>query len=157
MHLTRPQQSTFWRKWNALKRAANWTPEQSESERKALLRRAGFSSLTQVDKLDGFDRVLAELAAITRPDDLDAQMRELNMPKTRLLFAIGKLSAHLSPPRAHLAYACQIARDKFGQTDLESLKDDQLLQLRNTLAARLSAHRHRKQSEDSGHQEQIAA
>ena len=40
---------------------------QIDNERLAMLERAGFDSLTKVDHMAGFDRVLAELAALTRP------------------------------------------------------------------------------------------
>ena len=68
-------------------------------------------------------------------------MRSSMMPRTRLLFAIGRLSTPISPPRHPHSYACAISRDKFGTADIESLPDAHLLQLRNTLAARLCAHR----------------
>ena len=153
MFLTPSQTDRFWREWNNITRTHAWDKPESEIQRKLLLNRAGFTSLTLVDKLDGFDRVLAELAAILKPDDLEAQMRESNMPRTRLLFAVGRLSTPLSPGRSHLSYACAIARDKFGTADIESLHDGQLLDLRNTLAARLCAQRRSDlQNPASGHQ-----
>jgi hypothetical protein len=157
MLLTRPQTIRFWHEWSAIVRLHAWGPVEAEIQRYALLKRAGFDSLTQVDKLAGYDSVLAELAAISKPNDLEAQMREANMPRTRLLFAVGKLSTNLSPPNHHLAYACTIARDKFGTPDLESLADAQLLDLRNTLAARLSAHRRKSRSGVSPDPSQLKA
>ena len=139
MNLTPSQQHRFWSKWNAIVSIANWTRTEAEAERHALLQRVGFSSLTLVDKLKGFDRVLAALSAIDHPDDLDAQLRQITMPRTRLIFAVRKLSSKLSPARAPHVYACAIAKDKFGQPDVERLTDSQLLDLRNTLAARLIA------------------
>jgi hypothetical protein len=153
MNLTPSQQHVFWNKWNTIVSLAAWTRPEAEAERHALLKRAGFASLKDVDKLTGFDRVLAELSAIDHPDDLDAQLREVNMPRTRLIFAVGKLSADMSPSRAPHAYACAISKDKFGTADIESLTDRQLLDLRNTLAARLCVHRRRqRQNPNSGQQ-----
>jgi hypothetical protein len=143
MILTPKQASNFWRQWQSIVRLNAWGPVEAEIQRHALLRRAGFDSLTKVDKLSGYDSVLAELAALGRPDDHEAQMREANMPRKRLLFSIGRLSTPLSPARAPLSYACALAKDKYGTSDLELLLDDQLLKLRNTLAARLCAHRAR--------------
>ncbi len=149
MLLSKAQQSRFWREWSSIVRLHNWSAEEAETQRHDLLERAGFTSLTLVDKLAGYDRVSAELAAIARPDDLDAQLRSATMPRTRLLFAIGKLSAPMSPALVHLSYACTISRDKFGTVDLESLHDAQLLDLRNTLAARLNVHRRRQRQSAS--------
>lgn len=67
MLLTKPQISRFWREWTAIKRqlkASGSTDAQCENERYALLQRAGFDSLTEVDTRSGFDRVLAECGAM---------------------------------------------------------------------------------------------
>jgi hypothetical protein len=71
MNLSPDQAKRFWREWAAVKRtlkAQGKTDDECEQARYAMLNRAGFSSLTKVDRTKGFDRVLAELGALR--DDL---------------------------------------------------------------------------------------
>lgn len=71
------------------------------------------------------DLMKAALEAMINPGNLDAQVRQINMPRARLIYSIRKFDA---------AYWQKIARDKFdGKTDLDKLTDAQLVQLRNTL------------------------
>jgi len=98
MLLTLPQRNRFWREWSICKthfKRAGFTDAQIENERHQLLNRAGFDSLTKVDPSSGFDRVLAELAAINSPSDLNAQLRQESMPRTRLLHAIHRLDSSI--------------------------------------------------------------
>ena len=74
------------------------------------------------------DRVLAEFRAIRQPDNLDAQLRQQDMPRRRLLYTIARLAPE--------PYWRAIARDKFGTADLDRLDLMQLRQLLITLAAR---------------------
>jgi hypothetical protein len=149
MLLTKPQQQRFWREWSAVKRsllAQSWTDAQIETERHALLERAGFDSLTQVDHLAGFDRVLSELALLTQPSNLEPQLRESQMPRTRLVFAINALAKKITPSllgHGQSVYLATILADRWGHTDLDRLSLADLTQLRNTLAARLSSKRRR--------------
>jgi hypothetical protein len=80
MQLTRSQQTRFWRDWTkaAVKNfpRPQWSSAQIENERHALLRRAGFDSLTEVDPRAGFDRVLAELRAMQ--DDVPGAQETLD-------------------------------------------------------------------------------
>lgn len=154
MLLSKPQQKRFWRDWAAIKRSLKsqgYTDAQVENERYALLDRAGFQSLTEVDASTGFDRVLAELAAINKPDDVDAQLRQQQMPRIRLLHAINLLDASFggrgeSSPASF--YTQAILSNKFGHTDLDRLSIEQLTQLRNTLAARAAKKRKREVAVD---------
>lgn len=146
MLLSKPQQQRFWRDWSQVKRSLKsigYSDAQVENERHALLARAGFDSLTLVDHLAGFDRVLAELAVQLRPNDLEPQLREQSMPRTRLLFAIHQLANKFIPNLTNRPnpYLAAILRDRFGHCDLDRLTEPQLLQLRNTLAARLASKR----------------
>lgn len=69
MKLSKPQIDTFWSMWARVCRAAGWTDKaQCERERKAFLARCGFSSLTLVDKIDGFTKVKNELQILLTPD-----------------------------------------------------------------------------------------
>ena len=131
MLLTSPQVSRFWRDWSACTRLHDWSKPESETQRKAMLARAGFSSLTQVDKLAGFDHVLAEVKALSQPSDLDAQLRQENMPRTRLLYSCRQ--------KADEPYIIALARDRFHADDWTTLPLESLEQLRNTLADRAVA------------------
>ena len=128
MILTRPQQITFWRRWQAIVSEKGWDNATAETQRRALLGRAGFTSLTQVDKLAGFDKVLAELSALSRPADLSSQLRQQAMPRTRLI--------HSCREKADEPYIAAVARDKFHCEDWITLPLPDLEQLRNTLADR---------------------
>jgi len=132
--LLRPkQQNRFWAEWQAACRAQGWTKENgfSSSEidqcRKRLLAIAGFTSLTLVDPLAGFDRVLEQLAILRT--DLSGVHSAATMARTRLQYAIRAL--------ADAPYWQAITQDRFGTTDLDALTDDQLTQLRNTLTVRI--------------------
>ena len=147
MKLSQPQVSRFWREWAQACRAAGWTKEngygktEQEEERKKLLARAGFSSLTQVTRVGGFDRVLGELAALTRPGDLNAQIHLAGNAPRVLRHAI----LHHPTGDAWRAIAADRWRAKMGEnptdSDLENLSEGELRQLRDTLADRLAAHR----------------
>jgi hypothetical protein len=102
------------------------------------------------------DKVLAGFRALSDPANVQAQLRQLAQPKTRLLYSINRLSAQfvrrqpgdpgssefvkISDNSCHApsGYALAIALDRFGTTDLEQLSEAQLEQLRNTLADRLA-------------------
>lgn len=138
MLLTRSQQLRFWRDWSAVKsgfQKAAWTEAEIETERRATIARAGFSSLTLVDKLAGFDRLLSQLASLGQPANLNAQLRQENMPRHRLLYACRKLADE--PYIVALA-----ASDRFKSADWTSMTLENLLMLRNTLADR-SVQQHR--------------
>lgn len=143
MLLTRPQLSHFWRTWSQLTKRHHWDPVESDAQRHALLQRAGFTSLTLVDKLKGYDRVLQELAALQQPDNLEPQLREIQMPRTRLVYAIHELANKITstPLSGQNSYLAAVMLDKHGHLDLDRLSEQQLEQLRNTLAARLSTKR----------------
>lgn len=150
MLLTKPQQLRFWREWSVACKVQGWTAVQSwtnaqiDNERHALLERAGFESLTKVDHMSGFDRVLAELTALSRPADINPQLDAQNQPRKRLIYAIKTLAKQFSMSvlsDGRSAYVAAITLDRWGTTDLDKLSLPQLEQLRNTLAARASAHR----------------
>jgi len=154
MLLTKSQQLRFWREWSVAckvqgwTKAVSWTGAQIDNERHALLARAGFDSLTKVDHLTGFDRVLAELAALAKPNDISPQMRAAEQPRIRLLHAIEALGNKISlgqTATGQNSYVATISRDRFGVSDYTTLPLPQLEQLRNTLASRAAAHRRRTQ------------
>lgn len=70
MKLTPSQVQRFWREWpkaceaNGWTRAAGLTAAQIDTKRKEFLARCGFTSLTLVDRVDGFTKVLKELQVL---------------------------------------------------------------------------------------------
>jgi hypothetical protein len=155
MLLTKPQQLRFWREWSRAKAHQDWDPATAELERKELLKRAGFQSLTHVDRGPGFDALLAELG---RLQDHVGRTIEVQNPepglRRRYLHVLRKDAHDLGGE----PYILAIARDKFGLTQglrtIEDLDTTQLRQLMITIHAR--AHkRHdtlRSQSLDSEEQ-----
>lgn len=91
MILSKPQVQRFFREWSSACQAQgwtsanNWTPSQVENERHALLLRAGFDSLTKVDKGAGFDRVLAELRALQDDVARTIEVDDSNIGRARRL------------------------------------------------------------------------
>lgn len=137
MLLTKSQQLKFWRDWNAIVTDQSWPRAQAESERHALLHRAGFDSLTLVDKLEGYSRVLKELAILR--EDLGAMLRADANPKRVLLFKIKELAEQINPSTKNGVnpYLGGIMLDQFGHLRLDDLSEQQLTHLRYTLTARL--------------------
>ena len=74
MKLTPLQQQRFWREWSRITRHFNWDKEESELQRKEMLRLEGYTSLTEVDKMQGFDDILGALLALRDPSDLNGQL-----------------------------------------------------------------------------------
>lgn len=155
MLLSKPQVTRFFRDWKLAcdrqnwTRAAGWSAEQIENERYSLLQRAGFDSLTEVDPLAGFDRVLAELAALSQPANIEPQLRAQEQPLIRLRYACTAIAYKIGKvaPQAGHSYMTRIMVDKFRKTDLNDLTEQELTDLRNTLTARLGAIARRRKTE----------
>jgi hypothetical protein len=163
MFLSRDQLNRFWSKrsdkpgWPVIVHAHGWTPAEAELQRKAMLKRAGFDSLTLVDKLDGFTRVLKEMAILL--DSIGGQLYADGNTRRVLEYKIRELASQITGKPVHLAdaYWRAIAYDKFGLhypansavrvefSELADLSIQQLTQLRNTLADRLTW-AHKKQT-----------
>lgn len=142
MKLSQGQQDRFWNEWRDACAVAGWTKANGYGEtereelRKMLLARAGFTSLTLVTRVEGFNRVLAELSALHHPGDLQAQMEILENGCRVLRHAI------LNSPMggAWRAIAADRWRVKMGENptdaDLVKLDANELRQLRDTLRDR---------------------
>jgi hypothetical protein len=116
--------------------AAGWNPADRE-RRLEVLSDAVQRSLKSANDLNhttDIDKVKSHLLAISQPDNLRDQVAIANMEKTRLLHAIRSFSFHHN-------YVATISANKFGVPEIESLTVPQLIQLRNTMAARSSAKR----------------
>ncbi len=121
MLLTDAQVKRFWRDWSAACKAHGWTraagltATQIDHHRRDLIERAGFRSLTAVDRGAGFGRVLAELGillgqvkAAVESDhpEMDSGRRKRWVIRNRILPCLG---VYVHDPAAYLA---SILRDK---------------------------------------------
>ena len=134
MLLTPPQVKRFWREWSACTRLHHWPTDEVQPQRKAMLARAGFLSLTLVDPHEGYTAVLKELAILQ--DNLTGMIAADQNPKRVLIHTITELAAQLGQP-----YAEKILRDKHGHIRLAELTESELIKHRFTLTARISSHR----------------
>ena len=139
--MTLAQRAAYWRYWSAVQAKLGLTGRSAAelSEHRAdLHERAGLGrcSAKEIDKLKGFDAIKAVFLAILDPDNVEAQLAQLNMPRTRLLTKIRSM--------CHEDYWLALLRsDRFRPFcptgRLEDLSDRDLEQFRMTLAARLNA------------------
>ncbi len=161
--MTAKQNSLYWRAWAGAKRAASL----EDSDRHALHVRALGSDKSHADFSErDFDLVLAEFRALSDPTNLTDQVAALNQPLIRLRFRIRKeaspeyIKTLLAERFAwavwlrntypkHAGWTMKAAppdilsefRESHSAPILEDLKEEELTQLRNTLAARAAAKR----------------
>ncbi|GEM_PF-1630727 len=134
MLLTQPQVNRFWSKradkpgWPVVVAIYGWSTSEAETQRKALLARCGFTSLTQVDPDKGFTRVLEEIAIFL--NDLNGLQHAAQNKRRQKLFKIRSYEKWLG-----------IAQDRFHTTDLDSLTDQQIDELLWTCSDRQVEHR----------------
>jgi len=121
--MTKAQTRLYWREWSKVRKAEPKT-DRHELHIRALGLDRSHKEFTNGD----LDKVLAEFRVVSEPWNLNAQMRQLNQPRKRLMWSIRQ--------RADQPYWEKIMRDRFKKGRLEDLTDQELEQLRNTLAAR---------------------
>lgn len=149
------QKSLYWREWAAVHKA-DPSIERHEVHIAALGKDKSSLDFTNED----FDKVLGQMRAISKPTSLEAQLRQLNQTKTRLLWKICTEQLTLLGvygKNAYYIYA--LALDKFpGSTAraasgvpsfnlrdaLSPLDPKQLEHLRSTLAQRINDLRRQK-------------
>lgn len=123
--MTPAQRVLYFREWGLARKA------RPDADRHALhVEALGMDKSSKRFTNRDLDRVLAVFRAISRPDDVDAQLRQQAMERTRALYTIGKHPAE---------YVQAICMDRFGTADLEQLDDAQAAQLAMTLANRRRA------------------
>ena len=127
MLITKSQQYRFFREWSKIKSARDWTHDQAEAERHALLIRCGFNSLTEVDHIHGFTAVLKQLAILQ--ENITGMVRADANGRRMMIYNIRTKSPTDSFWRT-------IAQDRFGNDDLDLLSDQQLEQLLYTICDR---------------------
>lgn len=135
MKLYPKQLKRFWNKqdgWPAIVRAHNWPADQAEQQRRAMLQRAGFDSLTLVDPVKGFTRVLLEMDALR--DDLGGMVEHTDEANALRVAQHNIRSTGLTD-----AYINAIAADRFGIADWQSLTGPSLQSLMKICANRSRA------------------
>jgi len=92
MNLSPAQVQRFWREWPKSCKAMNWTKAaglsatEIDAKRKEFLLRCGFDSLTKVDRVDGFTKVLKELLVLQGVDvDAGIESEDLTINKARTI------------------------------------------------------------------------
>ncbi len=191
MKLSTAQVQRFWREWPKSCKAMGWTRDagmsaaEIDAKRKEFLARCGFDSLTKVDRVDGFTKVLNELLVmqgVSIQAGIESEDQTINQARTIRHFILTDqvpcLELYLADVRAYMTSimedkkrwwkidrpACEItlldldAKPVF-RTDRVTggVKEfpSQLEQLKWTLAARLNTLR--KASTDSVHDMRIRA
>jgi hypothetical protein len=156
MKLSPAQVQRFWREWSAACAVLHWTradglsAAEIDARRKEFLARCGFSSLTQVDRVAGFTKVLNELLVLqgvslaAARETLEPALNEARVLRHHILTEqVPCLELYLADVRAYLT---AIIADKTSQRPaaaaraptLMDLDAGQLRQLQYTLAARLN-------------------
>lgn len=136
------QQALYWREW------AQVRAKRPEADRHALHTEALGCDKSHKDFTnEDFDKVLGVFRAASEPDNLDAQLLQLDQPRRRLAWKIQQLAPE--------AYRNKIMLARFGTTRLADLDPSQLTQLRNTLAARSNALRQRTRQPET--EQELAA
>lgn len=121
--MTKKQTSLYWREWAKVTKAYP-DADRHDLHHQALGHDKSSKAFTNAD----LDKALGVFRAISEPANLEAQLRQMDQPCRRLKWKIRRLCPD--------AYREQIMRGKFGTTNLDELDESQLVQLRNTLAAR---------------------
>ncbi len=129
MKLSKKQQRMHWSLWKRVKDALmngreTWSKDEENRRRHELYVRAlgCEKSLTQFND-DDLDLVKAEFMAILEPGNLNAQLRQLNMKKTRMQFGLRKA---MKEAGVGAAYVAAIAKHMNSEGQLGSSEIDQL-------------------------------
>lgn len=122
MKLSTAQVQRFWREWPKSCKAMGWTKANGlsaaeiDQKRKEFLVRCGFNSLTEVDRVDGFTRVLKELQVLQGTDlkaGIEAGDLSINLARTLrhqiLTELVPCLELYVADVRA---YMTEIMQDK---------------------------------------------
>lgn len=121
--MTTAQDKLYWREWAAVKRMAG--DEASENLRHDLHIRALGEDKSHKDFSNAeFDLVLGAFRAVSRPADVDAQLRQLNQRRARLVFKAKSqkvlLAVFMPSPDTYVA---AILQDRFRGRRIDELSD----------------------------------
>lgn len=132
--MTSKQENLYWREWAAVRAV------KPETDRHACHVRALGHDKSHLDFSNkDFDAVLSVFRSISEPDNLQAQLRQLDQERQRRIYAIVKTGFSD-------IYICKVCRDKFGTEAWRDLPEDQLGQLKMTLQNRARAPKKGKQT-----------
>lgn len=150
--MTEKQEKLYWREWTNV-RAAWPEADRHELHLRALGTDKSHKAFSNLD----LDKVLAQFRAVSRPEDLEAQLRQLNQAKRRLLWKItveqvalltvlmdGENELERRAAAEH--YEISLMRDRFHTEEIHDLSDDpacedgksQLEMLRDAIDARIN-------------------
>ena len=166
--MTAKQDALYWREWGAVSRhckaAAQPVPDRHELHVRALGADKSHKAFTNAD----LDKVLGVFRAISNPDSIGRQLRQIDQPRARKLAKIAEikrcLALYITDPDG---YVLSVIEDKFtGVLHIADLSNNpphpdrpsQLDQLIMTLEARLNgAEGFRAAAGDSVHDMRTAA
>lgn len=132
--MTPAQRSLYWREFAAVQRVYP-DADRHELHAQALGVDKSSSAFTNED----LDKVLATFRAISRPDDFAGQMRQVQQPVTRALYALDQVMRCLALYVADApAYRDAVMASCFRGKTLSDLRPDQIHTLRMTLWARIN-------------------
>lgn len=143
--INKAQNSLYWKEW-AKARAALLGTGLSRTEADAARHELHEAALgTDKSHTDfsnhDLDRVLGKFRAVSKPDDLNAQLQAINGPLNRLINGIAALD------RANPGYLPKILEDCAYSSDWRDLKDvKELTKLRSTLARRIERKKSNKEA-----------
>jgi hypothetical protein len=155
--MTPKQTAWYWREWQsvvgACKRFGYPNPDRHELHRRALGRDKSSKGFTNAD----LDKVIAVFRSVSKPNSVEAQLRQLRQERTRLEWTITQRQAALlaammagenTLDRQLTAerYIVDLMRDRFGTADITALSHERrpgaakspLEMLRDTLDARIN-------------------
>lgn len=127
------QTKWYWRQWGAVRRA------DPTADRHALhVAALGYDRSSKSLTGEELDKVIAQFWTVTRPNDVDAQLRQMSQTLTRLRWKVkqqvGRLRVYIAAPESYVA---RILQDKFGCKAVEQLAEKQIRQMIFTLEARI--------------------
>lgn len=138
--VTVKQEAFYWREWRVVLQT-NPAANRHDLHRRALGCDKSHKNFTNQD----FDAVLAVFRSLSRPDDLNSQLRQQEMERTRLIYAIVKCGF----PENYLKKICL---DRWGKWDWRNLPESQLRQFKITLQNRARTRLSRQSLGEDGSQ-----
>lgn len=134
--ITPKQNRWYWQEWGKAHRT-----DPGLDRHDAHISALGYDKSHKAFTNEEFDLVIAEFLAISEPENLDAQIRLLKQPKTRLIYKITRMAPE--------AYIRELLLDRWKTSDIGDLTVSDLHQLRNTLKSRSNTLRRQPNVESS--------
>lgn len=135
--MTQKQDRLYWREWGKVTRYCKEHDQEIPDRHELHVQAIGRDKSHKDFNNEDLDKVLAVFRALSEPWNLNAQIRQDNQPRIRLVYRIKKLAPE--------AYRESVMMARWGHTRLDSLSLSELNQLRYTLTARSHKLRHGEQ------------